>query len=157
MSVFDLKIWKKLTGARSVTAIDSMLSTVAGTSDMGPRDNVTLTNPGTTYASVLDVTGRGYLLTLKITKPTTVNSVAVQAKVTLDGTVVATDLNVTATDTATSDGMVVGQIQQTDSVAPNALPPVFLPFNKSLKVEAKYSGSPGGNEDITAIVFAVYN
>jgi hypothetical protein len=162
MALFSLKIWKKLTGPRTVTTVDTLTPAPNNSETTinltGPYDTVTLTAPETTYASALDASGRGYLLLCVVEKPATTNSVGVLAQITLDGTVIATDVSLFGgITTAARKGVLVGQVQDDAPAAIYAGPPVFLPFNNALKIEFKFSATPGASEDITARILAVYN
>ena len=162
MSVFDMLIFQKLAGKFTHTTIDNptgMPPLAAGTMSNAPplSDDVTLSAPETTYGTILDVSGSGFLMLLELRKPSTTNGVYIRYQITLDGTVIATDLAAAGVATAARDSIIVGQMQRLDSGAPSPLTPVFLPFHTALKIEAKYNSTPGSSEDITAFVHAVYS
>lgn len=163
MSLYDILIFQKLAGAMSaqgtLDASHGRPTNVGGIGTLVPMtESITLSAPGTSYATIVDVSGSGFLLTFVLRKPSTVNAVRTLYKVTLDGTAIVTDgLGSSGTATAARQGVMVGQVQVLDSSAPDALPPVFLPFHTSLKIEAKYNSDPGGTEDISANILVVYS
>lgn len=157
MGVFDTLIWRAIRGARTqATDSGGALQGLTDPSAPGFTKQYTVTNPGTTYGTALEFTGTGYLLHLTIQKPATVNSVHVLVKVTVDGVVIATDVIGTITNTSTGIGILVGQVLWNNTASNISGPVAFLPFNKSLKVELKYSGTPGGSENATAYAVTSY-
>ncbi len=161
MSLFDLLIFQKIAAAMSHTTVDAAggVPVAATSSDQATlSDSVELSNPGTSYDPILDVSGSGFLLNLELQKPSTTNAVKILYQITLDGTVIAAGLGATnTTSTSARDSIIVGQVQLADPTNARALPPVFLPFHTSLKIEAKYNSDPGGAENINTTVHAVYS
>lgn len=120
----------------------------------------TLSNPGTTLTTVFDIAGSGYLLGLAIAKPITVNSVGVNARITLDGAVILNDADITPIGGGTGAVNIplVGNLTYAGSALTNLLltGPIFVPFHRGLKLEARFGGIPGGSENLTGSYILVY-
>ena len=159
MSVFDFLLFDKLLGAVTHTQIDRVVGSPGNASNTGTSvmtDLTVVSNPGTTYATVFDITGKGLLLMLTVEKLATVNSVFAVFRLTLDGVIIASDAGCTSTSTSQRGATLVGQCQDKDAQAPTPLPPILLPFNTGVKFEIKYSATPGASEDINVEHMAVY-
>ncbi len=157
---FSLRLYRKMLGILTHNTVDNLAGQPAAATSVTPKapftDKVTLAAPETTDATILDVTGKGYLLHFSIEKPTTTNSVAVEVTITLDGVAIATAVQPVGGNTGVRIFCLVGQVQLPDPSQGTFGPPVFLPFNRSLKIEAKYDATPGGSENIVAKFHAVY-
>lgn len=139
-----------------------MMSGSTDTDDfLGLATHFTLTNPGTTPTQVFNVTGRGFLLGLLVKKPATVNSVTANITLTVDGTIIANNLNVVGNGATTGarNNPVVGALGGEGTVSGSNFMlsgPVLVPFNASCKLQLQYSGAPGASENITGSYCLVY-
>lgn len=115
------------------------------------RDDFTITNPGTTFTTVFDITGSGFLLGLVVSKPATGVAYSVKVKLTVDGVVVVNDAAALASSTSAEYGLIVGLASTPAGMIGG---PLMLEFNKSLKLEVAYSGAAGVN--ITGNFVLVY-
>lgn len=116
----------------------------------------TLTNPGTTLTSAIDITGAGHCLWLTVNKPAvSTNSVAVNVELTVDGNVLLNDVSVTITSTSSSTGARL--VGMSSSASGTYYIPLFIPFQTQFKVRCRFSGAPGAsNNDIAVGHFEVY-
>lgn len=111
----------------------------------------TLTNPGTVFTTVLDITTggtgarMGYLLGLYTRREITTNNVGLVLRITIDGVATTTSTYNTGTNPA-SGSAVVGATEF----------PWFIPFRTSLKIELKLSGNSGNSADITGAYIYAY-
>lgn len=129
--------------------------------DGGVATVLAVTNPGTVLTTAFDITGKGILHALAITKVATVNSVSARIRLTIDGVIwIPDDGSVgSATDAATGakHGLIVGAGAYTaGAVQTSGLVPSFIEFQRSCKVQVKFSGTPGGTENIQAYYIVQY-
>lgn len=146
MGFFDVSTWRKLVGNKvgypSSPSWQGAFTGSAYRPVRGPYKQFTSSAGPVAYETVFDISGHGEILWLGGFKPATSNNVRVQFKLTVDGTVLATDIGITATNTSTQEGSVIGDQDDT--------PISKLRFHKSAKFEVRYNSDPGASETLNA-------
>lgn len=158
---FGLILLSRLTAARAgyldqlapsaltiPTSWDNVYANVTGTGESSIYKTVSA-QPETTFATYLDIAGKGVCNWLFVSKDASTNSVRVKIELTIDGVVVLNDVNVTDPGTTVVASALVG-------VRPsmNALP--FIPFETQFKVRLKFSGATGNNAAAKLFYMAGY-